>query len=160
MILKLIWIYNSLLITTYATMAGVFTNESVKSAYESWKATALRNDNVIFMKPSMFLQSGLLCAMNTAEMDEEKRRWRTLAREGKVTIRFVNSKSRALNDGREWHFFVLQPTNPDECGPDPFGMFVLGEMVSGFIYAFKSKKHRDRIQEYVMKGLPQMECRD
>jgi hypothetical protein len=29
-------------------------------------------------------------------------------------------------------------------------------MVSGFIYCFKSKQNRDRVQEYIMKGFEQM----
>lgn len=123
--------------------------------YEGWKRGAEPNDNIMFHKDAVYNQGGGLCAMNTSEMDDQKKLWRTLAQAGKIVIRFYNSKSYTHEDGNTWHFLVVQPTNEDECQTDPLGIFILGEMVSGFIYAFKNKKHRDNIQKYVMKGLPQ-----
>jgi hypothetical protein len=41
----------------------------------------------------------------------------------------------------------------EECCWDPFGLFILGEMVSGYIYAFKTAQNRDAIYSYVMKDI-------
>jgi hypothetical protein len=135
----------------------LYTREGLIHCYDAWKKNAEPNDNIMFFKPAIYDGGGGLCAMNTIEMDSEKKNWRRLAQQGKVVIRFYNSKSFTHEDGNTWHFLVLQPTDEDHSGnqTDPMGIFILNEMVSGYIYAFKEKKHRDNIQKFVMKGLPQ-----
>ena len=138
---------------------SVVTREMMIEAYEGWKRGAKKTDTVMFLHQRLFHQTGILCAMNNTEMKTQMRDWRKFAKEGKITIRFINSKSRTLEDGNTWHWFVVQPTN-GECDFDSLGLMVLGEMVDGFIYCFKSKENRDRVQEYVMKGVEQMPCND
>lgn len=135
---------------------SVINREAMIGAYVDWKRNTCPNDNVIFFKSNCFISQGLM-AMNTPEMDVQKKIWKKLAKDGKITIRFGNSKTKTTEDGLTWHFLVVQPTNEDDCQMDPFGLLIMGEMVSGFVYAFKNKKHRDQVQQYVMKNLPQME---
>lgn len=135
---------------------NVVTRDMIITAYEGWKATAKKTDTVMFLHQKMFQENGIFCCMNNTEMKTQMRLWRNLARRGKITIRFVNSKSKTLEDGNTWHWLVVQPTNPMELSMDSLGAMLLGEMVDGFVYCFKSKVNRDRTQEYVMKGLEQM----
>ena len=72
-------------------------------------------------------------------------------RKGKINILACNSKSATTPDGKEWHFFVVQAMNLDDAWTDPFALFLLGEMVDGWVYCFSDKRNRDRIQEYVLK---------
>ena len=135
---------------------SIITKEAMLFAYEEWKRNTCPNDNIIFFKSNAFIGQGLM-AMNTPEMEVQKKIWKKMAKEGKITIRFKNSKTKTTEDGLTWHFLVVQPTNKDHHDIDPFALMIMGEMVSGFLYAFKNKKHRDQVQQYVMKDLPQME---
>jgi len=127
------------------------TREQMIEAYQGWKDTAGPNDNVMFFHHQSFVSKGCLSCMNTQEMDAQKKIWKTLKQQGKIEIHKYNSKTYTHEDGNTWHFLVVQPTNLEDSNIDPLGIFILGEMVSGFIYAFKNKKHRDRTQDYVMK---------
>jgi hypothetical protein len=128
----------------------------VLNAYEGWKNAQKKTDTVMFCHKRKFHEEGIFCAMNNTEMKVQMRQWRNFVKRGLLTIRFVNSKERTLEDGMTWYWFVVQPTNPTESDIDSLGAFLLGEMVSGFIYCFKSKQNRDRVQEYIMKGFEQM----
>ena len=116
---------------------SVVTKEMMIEAYEGWKRGAKKTDTVMFLHQRLFHQTGILCAMNNTEMKTQMRDWRKLAKEGKITIRFINSKSRTLEDGNTWHWFVVQPQNGEPC-LDSLGLMILGEWVDGFIYCFKS----------------------
>ena len=90
---------------------------------------------------------------NEKECQLEMKRWRKLAKENKLVIEKYNNKSATAFDV-EWHFLVIQPKDLNEdWGIDTGGFFILGELVSGHIYAFKSKDNRNKVEQYVMKGL-------
>jgi len=82
--------------------------------------------------------------------------WRKLALTGQSKINSFNNKE-VVVDGYTWYFLVVQPYKPNgkfaPCNFDPFGLMVLGEMVCGYIYAFKTKQNRDAIYSYVMKDI-------
>lgn len=131
------------------------TKDMIERAYDGWKTHSKETDTVMFLHYDQFQEARMFSAMNNTEMQTQMRLWRKLAKEGKVTIRFVNSKSKTLEDGNTWHWLVIQ--RPKCWVPyDTLGTMLLGFMVSGHIYCFKSKVNRDRVQEYVMKGLEQL----
>lgn len=135
---------------------SLITRDMVLNAYEGWKNASKKTDTVMFCHKGLFQEQGIFSAMNNTEMKVQMRQWRKLVKRGLLTIRFVNSKERTLEDGITWYWFVVQPTNPYECDMDSLGAMLLGEWVDGFIYCFKSKENRDRVQEWVMKGFEQM----
>ena len=135
------------------TTSIIITKDLVQNAYEVWKTTTSKTDSIMFCNMELFKETGFFSCMNNTEMKTQMRMWRKLAKIGGLTIRFINSKSKTLDDGKTWHWLVIQPTG--YTGIDPLGAMVLGEMVNGFIYCFKSKENRDKVQEYVMKGLDQ-----
>jgi hypothetical protein len=93
--------------------------------------------------------------LNQAEMTEEMRRWRQLRKEGRIKIEEYNNKLRVIEginstlNGKKWYVLTIQPIK-DEVAIDPFGLFVLGYMVSGYIYAFDKEENRDAVYKYVM----------
>jgi len=135
---------------------SLITRDMMLHAYSEWKRTALPDDTIIFFNARECERVGGigLCAMNLQEMETQKKQWRKLAQDKKIKIQKFNNKTYKHEDGNTWHFLVVQPTNLDDCNMDPMGIFIMGEMVSGFIYAFKHKKHRDTVQKFVMNGLP------
>ena len=90
--------------------------------------------------------------LNRGELNEQMRIWKKQRKSGEVRIKRYNSKT-AVVDGKEYHFFVVQPTENGkmvDCNFDPMGLFILGEWVSGYIYAFTNKANRDAVEKYVM----------
>ena len=93
--------------------------------------------------------------MNIKELQEQMSYWRKLALEGKAKIMDYNNKTKNVFN-KKWHILVVQAYDDGEQvphNPDPAGCMLMGYMVSGFIYAFKTKKNRDDVANYVMKGL-------
>ena len=93
--------------------------------------------------------------MNIEELQEQMRSWRKLALEGKLKIMDYNNKTKNVFN-KEWHILVVQPYKDGEevpQNPDPVGCMLMGYVVSGFIYSFKTKQNRDDVANYVMKGL-------
>jgi len=82
--------------------------------------------------------------------------WRKIAKTGKLFINDKNNMKVTASDGKVWHILVVQPYKDGDVHPDanvdPCGMMVLGVMVSGYVYAYKSKKIRDKVYTWVMKG--------
>jgi hypothetical protein len=92
--------------------------------------------------------------LNKAELNQQMKQWRQLAKDEKLIIRSQNNKSFTDENGKEWHILVIQPFDEDKMKnfmSDPFGMLVLGFMVTGYIYAFDNINNRDMIYNYVMK---------
>ena len=90
--------------------------------------------------------------LNRGELNEQMTIWKKQRKSGEVKIKRYNSKT-AVVDGKEYHFFVVQPQKNGkmlECNFDPMGLFILGEWVSGYIYAFTNKANRDAVEKYVM----------
>jgi len=92
------------------------------------------------------------CLLNKREMEIQMKSWRKLARDGKIKIEKFNDRSKTIND-KEYHFFVVQTTNDNDTMFDPIGCSLYGFIVSGYIYSFKNKSNRDKVREYVMKGI-------
>ena len=90
---------------------------------------------------------------NKGEMNEQMRVWRELRKQGLMKIKRYNSKT-AVVDGVDYHFLVAQPYKngkiSDSSNLDPMGLFILGEWVNGWIYAFTNKGNRDAVEKYVM----------
>jgi hypothetical protein len=90
--------------------------------------------------------------LNREEMNGEMKRWKTLRKQGLIKMKRYNSKT-AEYKGKSYHFLTLQPYKDGKlcpCNFDPMGLFILGEMVSGYIYAFTNKANRDAVEKYVM----------
>ena len=96
------------------------------------------------------------CCGDKDEWSGEMKRFRKQRKEGTLTILEANNKTRVLGDSKKnktFYFMVIQ--DPDEnknpqC--DPMGLAVKDGafIVSGFIYAFKSKTNRDASYKYIM----------
>lgn len=122
---------------------------SFKSSYPTW------NKNEVMM--SYFASGNCFNFQNKTQTQKQIKLWRRLAMEGKIKIANYNNKTKIIN-GVEHYILVVQPYKDGQftytCF-DPMGLFILGEMVNGFIYLFKSKENRNKIVEYVMKGVEQ-----
>ena len=96
------------------------------------------------------------CCGDKDEWAGEMKQFRKQRKEGTVTILEINNFSLVLGDDKKsktFHVMVIQ--DPDEnknprC--DPMGLAVKDGafIVSGFIYAFKSKTNRDASYKYIM----------
>ena len=124
------------------------TQDNAMSAY---KAMELRQDEICWYAHQTQSFTDGLFVMSKGLMRQQMKNWRNSYRKGKINILACNSKSATTPDGKEWHFFVVQPMNLDDAWTDPFALFLLGEMVDGWVYCFSDKRNRDRIQEYVLK---------
>ena len=78
--------------------------------------------------------------------------WRQMAKNGYVRIEEFNDRTKTI-DGIEWHFLVVQSTDPNDTRIDAIGCSLYGFTVSGTIYSFRSKDNRDKIRKYVMKNI-------
>ena len=123
---------------------------SFKPAYHSWK------QNEIMM--SYYVSRSCFSLYNKTQTQQQMKLWRKLAKEGKIKIAEYNNKTKIIN-GVEHYILVVQAYDGGEFNEsnsfDPMGIFILGEMVDGYIYLFKSKENRDKTYEYVMKGIQQ-----
>lgn len=91
---------------------------------------------------------------NKEELQEQMKEWRKLALDGKIVIMNYNNKKQTTFDGKEWYILVVQPKDEDSnCPFDPIGSMLLGYVVCGYIYCFKTKKNRDDVAKYVMRKL-------
>ena len=95
--------------------------------------------------------------VNQIEMTEQMKSWRLLRKSGKIKIEEYNNKTQVIEDinttlnGKKWYILVVQPTDENEnIAVDPFGLMILGYMVSGYIYAFDKEVNRDAVYKYVM----------
>ena len=97
------------------------------------------------------------CCGNKDEWKGEMKRFRKQRKEGTLTILEANNKTKVLGNkylnSKTFYFMVIQ--DPDEnknpqC--DPMGLAVKDGafIVSGWIYAFKSKTNRDASYKYIM----------
>lgn len=78
--------------------------------------------------------------------------WRQMAKCGYVRIEEFNDRTKTI-DGKEWHFLVVQTTDPKDTAIDPMGCSLYGFTVSGTIYSFQNKDNRDKVRQYVMKNI-------
>ena len=95
--------------------------------------------------------------VNQIEMTEQMKSWRLLRKSGKIKIEEYNNKTQVIEDinttlnGKKWYILVVQPTDENEnIAVDPFGLMILGYMVSCYIYAFDKEVNRDAVYKYVM----------
>jgi len=124
------------------------TAELAESAYDAMMYQKTPADLCWFAHQNHY-ERGLM-VMNQAELKPQMKQWRKLFRENKLQIHDYNCKT-ATYKGKEWHFFVTQPTDLSKCWTDPFAMMLLNEMATGWVYVFDNKQNRDDIVKYVTK---------
>jgi hypothetical protein len=134
----------------------MFHREQFLSHFAAMEATKEQRD-ICFFGRRTNLQQGL-SVLDKEEMTEQMREWRSLAKAGKLKIMDCNCKTTTLPNNKKAWFLVVQPFDPEtgnmkDAQLDPVGLFIVGEMVSGYIYVFDSKRNRDAVKEYVMKGI-------
>jgi hypothetical protein len=98
-------------------------------------------------------------------MKEQMKLWRNYAKEGKLKIAAYNNKVITDDLGNKWYTLVVQPYDPEtnkmtECPIDPAAMAIMGELVNGCMYMFKTESNRDTIVNYVMKNIAQPESEE
>lgn len=111
----------------------------------------------------------LLCVMNSVRshtpsyllmedkdvfMRTEVKRWRKLALTGMMNIKECNCKEHEYK-GRKYYSLTLQTHLNGELQEiqDPTALMLFGWMCCGLTYFFTAKTNRDKIREYVMKGI-------
>ena len=89
------------------------------------------------------------CVFNKEEMTAQMKAWKTLAKEGKLTIYEENNKEFDV-EGKTIYCLVITPKGSDTsfC---PLALS-LGMMVSGYTYAYTKKDNRDAIYSYIKKN--------
>ena len=87
-------------------------------------------------------------------MRTEVRARRKHAVRGELNIKEYNCKEHEYK-GRKYYSLTLQAHRDGELQetPDPTALMLFGWMVSGLTYFFTAKTNRDRIREYIMKGI-------
>ena len=83
-------------------------------------------------------------------MKEQMKQWRKLAKQGKLIMRKCNNKNFEY-EGKEYYLLEVQGIQDDPICL--IGLFIAGLMVNGFGYVFLNEENRDRVYEYVMKGI-------
>ena len=77
--------------------------------------------------------------------------WRKLAKDGKIKIAEYNNKTKIIN-GVEHYTFVVQLYDGDKFSEsnsfDPLGLFILGEMVDGYILISINSNQRKIARKY------------
>jgi len=84
-------------------------------------------------------------------MNIAMKRWRKLAKDGKIKISKCNNQDFNYN-GEMYYTFLIQTNNNNEC-VDPILSLVFEYFVSGYGFIFKKKENRDNIYNYVMKDI-------
>lgn len=83
--------------------------------------------------------------------------WRRNALIGQIKINHFNSKELTDPNGIVWFTLVVQAYVAESTNVfspnDPFGLFVLNFLVNGHVYAFKDKRNRDAVYNYVMNNI-------
>jgi hypothetical protein len=95
---------------------------------------------------------------NKTIMNKQMKLWRKDAKENKIKMGLYNNKTTKDEQNNTWYILVVQEYcdgEMEECNFDPMGLFIMGEMVSGFMYAFQSESNRDAVYNYVMKDIEQ-----
>lgn len=86
----------------------------------------------------------------------EMKMWRARARKGEINIIAANCQSHEYK-GRNFYGLCLQyheqPSGELVDVSDPLSLTLFGYLCSGITYYFTSKQNRDKIRDYVMKGL-------
>jgi len=106
--------------------------------------------------------------LNRDEMTGEMKRWRKLAKQGNLKINKYNNETFTISDmkktelnGKVWYCLVIQRYDENGEGQegniDPFGLMILGFMITGFMYAFDKAENRDAVYKYVMNGIDEDE---
>jgi hypothetical protein len=124
--------------------------QQFKTSYPTWGRNEIMMSYVVARKCFAFYNK-------TNSLDQMKS-WRKYAKDGKIKIAEYNNKTKIINGVEHYTLVVQEYDNGDFSDAnslDPMGMFILGEMVSGYVYLFKSKENRDKTFEYVMKGVSQ-----
>ena len=133
--------------------------EQMLRAYFAYQMDRQTADICFFAHRESLMTHGCLNVFNKEELTEQMKMWRKLAKQGKLKIHDYNCKSAYLPNNNECWFLVVQAYDPstneikEEQPLDPVGWFLCDELVDGYMYVFKSKKNRDAVQEYVMKGI-------
>lgn len=129
---------------------NIVRKDQIESAYKRLCAEEATTDIVMFIHKSHWNKGNRgICVMNIQEMKIQMKDWRKKIRQGKLQCIEYNNKTKTTDDGRVWYILVMQQSNIENDTMDNLGLMLLGEMVDGCIYAFKSKENRDKIFEYI-----------
>ena len=83
-------------------------------------------------------------------MKTQMKMWRKLAKEGKIIMRTCNNKNFNYK-GKEYYLLEVQKIEEDPTCL--IGLFIAKLLVNGCGYVFLTESSRDKVVEYVMKGI-------
>ena len=130
---------------------SVYHKADILDAWERCLADKGPKDGIIFLHRSRFDEYNCLCVMDDEEIKVQAKIWKKQIEDGTISKPLDSKCKTTTVDGKKYHFLVIQPADLERCDFDALGVFVLGEIVSGFIYAFENEDTRDRIKEYLCK---------
>jgi hypothetical protein len=87
---------------------------------------------------------------NKEEMTAQMKAWKTLAKDGKLTIYEENNMNYDV-EGKTIYCLVITPSGGATTTFCPLAL-AFGTMVSGYTYAFTKKDNRDAIYAYIKKN--------
>ena len=101
-------------------------------------------------------QPRYLAHEDKAEFHDEMRRWRKLAKQGRLVINPENHTNDREYRGVKYYGLCVQTCDESgvQGGPtDPLALLIFGFAVDGMCYFFPSRRNRDDVAAWVMKGV-------
>ena len=135
----------------YEDAWSILRRDDFEDAWERALDDKGPEDSTIFLHRSQYAKHRCLSVMNDEEMEDQAKRWKKQIEDGKISKPLDGNCKTTTVDGKKYHFLTIQPTDLEHCDFDALGMFVLGFVVSGYIYVFENENKRDRIKEYLCK---------
>jgi hypothetical protein len=126
------------------TKMSLITREQIERQYQH--ALRVRKHRCGETAISFYHHLKDFALLNMDETKEQMKMWRKWVKNGEIEIIAHNNKNKEVN-GKMWYCLVVNP-KPNTADFDPFGLMVLGEMVSGYIYAFDKEHNRDAAYKY------------
>lgn len=130
---------------------AVLHRAEYEDAWERCLAQKGPEDRIIFLHRSDYDRYGCFSVMNKREINVQAENWKKLIDDGKISKPLDCNCNTTTVGGKKYHFLTIQPTDSEHCNYDALGVFVLGFVVSGYIYVFEDEDTRDRIKEYLCK---------
>jgi hypothetical protein len=129
-------------------MSRVITSQSQRSIMNMVINNREPTDIVFFYNHSL----NIYCVGNKEEWSGEMKRFKKLRKEGVMKLLEANNQTKMIG-GKKLYILVVQKTDEDQNPTiDPMGLAIDDGafLVSGWIYAFKSKANRDASYKYIM----------
>jgi hypothetical protein len=133
-----------------------WSNELSKSVKRKFWEYELKRKNMGTIQISFIFAEATICSFDVEGMTKQMKMWRQEAKEGNLKIH--DCKSAYLPNKKKCWYFVMDIRDPITnkskiTRPDILGTYLFDQRIEGLVMVFKSKRNRDAIQKYVMRGI-------